>query len=163
MPEFYGTVVGYKAYHLARGHDIAVREDDEIESDLLVASEWIDARFRSQFNGTKTGDRSQFRDWPRTDATDIYGHELSGIPHELEYATYEAAAIQGANLGALSVNFTPGKYESVSVDGAVSVKYARIMNVFEAQTQYAIINEILAPILTGTAIGNLLIGRSYLG
>lgn len=163
MPEFYGTVVGYKAYHLARGHDVAVREDEEIASDLLVASEWIDARFRAQFNGTKTGDRTQIRDWPRTDATDIYGHELSGIPRELEYATYEAAAIQGANLGALSVNFTPGKYESVSVEGAVSVKYAKIMNWFEAQTQFAIVNEILAPILTGKGISGMLFGRSILG
>ncbi|NUM72744.1 hypothetical protein HUU40_00140 [candidate division KSB1 bacterium] len=149
MPDFYGTPEGYTAYHLARNHDIQVLDETEILAALLVASEWLDARYRLKFGGEKMGGREQVREWERRAAYDIYDKLLEGIPREIEYATYEAAAIQGATPGALSLNFTPGKYESVSIDGAVSVVYATIQSVSDVQTQFAIIGEILSPILTG--------------
>lgn len=160
MPDFYGSVDGFAAYHSARNHDVAVMDETETEAALLVASEWIDARNRTRFSGTKDGGRSQIREWPRLMARDIYGETLTGIPREVEYATYEAAAIQGATPGALSVNFTPGKYESVSIDGALSVKYASVMTVSEVQTQFAIVTEVLAPVLSGTDVGVSYVGSS---
>ena len=162
MAEFYGTIEGFKTYHSERGHSLPAifADDDEIASALLVASEWLDSRFRSEFPGTKIGGREQEREWPRDKAHDIHGELLSGVPREVEYSTYEAAAIQGANPGALSVNWTPGKYKSVSIDGAVSVVYASISSVFEAQTQFAIIDEILSMILTGAGAGASYVGQS---
>lgn len=159
MPERYGTVTDFKSYHAARNHDIAPMADDEIESALLVASEWLDARFRTRFSGLKIGGREQFREWPRVNAVDRYRNELIGIPREIEHATYEAAAIEGAAPGALSINYTPGKYKSVAVDGAISVVYASISSIQDAQTQFAIINEILSTILTGAGV-NPYVGES---
>lgn len=159
---FYGTVDGFRKYHSERGHVLPpiFSDDDEVASALLVASEWIDSRFRQQFPGKKIGGREQERDWPRSNAKDIYGNDLNGVPREIEYATYEAAAIQGANPGALSVNWTPGKYKSVSIDGAVSVAYASISSVYEAQTQFAIIDEILSAILSGSGGGAPYVGEA---
>lgn len=160
MPENYGTVEGFKDYHARRNHDIAVLTDDEIAAALLVASEWLDAKYRTQYPGTKDGDRLQLREWPRINANDIHGQPLDGIPREIDNATYEAAAIDGASPGALSINWTPGKYKSVSVEGAVSVVYASVTSVFEAQTQFAIIGEILSTILTNDGGGSAYVGQS---
>ena len=164
MPDFYGTVEGFREYHLKRGHDLApefAQDDDAVAAALLVASEWIDAKYRKAFLGQKIGGRDiQIREWPRLNAFSTYHEVLTGIPREIEHATYEAAAIQGATPGALSVNWVPGKYKSVSVDGAVSVVYASISSVFEAQTQFAIIGEILSTILSGSNDQTSYIGES---
>ena len=160
MPDYYGTPAGFAAYHLARGNDIVVMDETETLAALLVASEWIDARYSGQFGGYVPSDsRDQLREWPRQSAYDRRLNLLTGIPREVENATYEAAAIHGATPGALSVNFTPGKYKSVSIDGAVSVVYGSISSAFEAQTQFAIIGEILAPILTKTGASST-VGRT---
>lgn len=160
MPEYYGTPEGFEAYHAARGHTLPAMDADDILAALLVASEWLDARYRASFDGEKLGGREQIREWERRAAYDVHDDLLSGIPREIEYATYEAAAIHGATPGALSVNFTPAKYKSVSVDGAVSVSYAVISSVSDLQTQYAIIGEILSPILTGPGNSGL-VGMSW--
>lgn len=162
MPDHYGTIAGYTAYHLARNHDIPVSDEDEILAALLVASEWLDARFRTQYGGyINNNSRDQIRDWPRESAYDVRLNLLLGIPREVDNATYEAAAISLATPGALSVNFTPGKYKAVSVDGAVSVTYASINSVAEAQAQFAIVNETIAPVLTGDGSArSSLVGQS---
>lgn len=152
MPQFYGTVEGFRQYHVARGHPISAEimaDDEAIAGALLVASEWLDARYRGRFPGIKVVGRAQEREWPRMNATDIYGEDLGNVivPREIEAATYEAAAIQAATPGALSVNYTPNKYKSVSISGAISVEYGSIESVADMQTQFAIIAEILATIL----------------
>ena len=151
MPNFYGSVVGFKTYHEQRNHPISAEvmaDDDAISAALLVASEWLDARYRARFPGIKVLGRIQEREWPRFNATDIHGEDLgTGVPIEIENATYEAAAIQAASPGALSVNYSPGKYKSVSISGAVSVVYGSVSSLSEAQTQFAIIAEILSTIL----------------
>lgn len=152
MPDHYGTVTGFREYHDARGNTLPpsmMGDDDFVAAKLLVASEWIDARFRSQFPGRKVGGREQVREWPRDRAVDIYDQPLEGIPREIENATYEAALIEGGSSGTLSMNWTPGKYKSVSVDGAVSVEYAGFGSLADVQAHFAIINEILSAILTG--------------
>lgn len=160
MPEYYGTPAGYAAYHAARDNTVPARDALELEADLLVASEWIDARFRASFGGLKLSGRDQIREWERTSAYDIHGNLISGVPREIEHATYEAAAIHGAAPGSLSVNFTPGKYKSASVEGAVSVEFASFASASDVQTDFARINEILTPILTGTGAGSSLSGTS---
>lgn len=144
----YGDVAGFKSYHDARNHDIAGLDDDDIAASLLVASEWIDAKYRSLFSGTKVGGRDD-REWPRENAMDIFGYAIpdSVVPNEVLKATYEAALRDGMKPGSLSVDFTPGKYKQVAVDGAVSATYAGYSSASDVQSQFAIIDEILAPLL----------------
>lgn len=151
MDEFYGTVAGFKSYMEGRGKVIPVTwEDDDIEAALLVASEWIDGKYQPSFPGLKVGLRAQIREWPRTGAFDIYGYNLppDAVPREIENATYEAAFRQASKPGSLTVDFTPGKYKRVSVDGAISVDYTQFTWAADIQTQIAIVDAILYPILT---------------
>lgn len=155
MEEFYGTVAGYRAYHLARDNDIPVSDDSDIAAALLVGSEFIDARYRSSFGGLKIVGRSQVREWPRSGVVDVYGNAVAAdeIPREIERATYEAALRQLALPGALFVDYTPNKYSQASVEGAVSVTFAKFGSASEIQTQFSIIDAILAPLISA-ANGN---------
>lgn len=148
MATIYGDVTGFQLYHEERNRELSpelLADDEAVQAALVVASEWIDSRFRSKFPGMKTGGRSQEREWPRKLAYDIHGEFIGDeIPREIIHATYEAAAIAGTTPGALSANWTPNKYASVSISGVVSVTYGAIGSVEEAQTQFGIVNDILS-------------------
>lgn len=154
MADFYGTAAGFTAYHDARGRSEQLAaldlDDAQIEAALLVASEWIDGKYFVNFCGVKVGMRDQIREWPRMGVTDVNGYPIdqNSIPREVENATYEAALRQLVTPGSLSVDYTPGKYESVSVDGAISVKFAKFNSAYETQTQFAVIDAILSPLLS---------------
>lgn len=145
----YGTVSGYKAYHEARGHVISDQDDDEITVSLLVASEWLDGRYFVGFAGEKVGGRGQIFQWPRYGTFDTENNPLDyeTVPREVENATYEAALKQLQTPGSLSVDFTPGRYKSARVEGAVAVQYASFSSAFDVQTQFSVIDAILAPIM----------------
>lgn len=151
----YGTDAGFVAYHTARGRaaEIADHDDDEIAAARLVASEFVDARYLASFPGLKVGMRAQVREWPRQGGSDRYGYAIpeTSVPVEVENATYEAALRQLNSPGSLAVDWTPNKYKSVSVDGAVSATYNTFSSAADVQTQFAIIDQILAPILTGAS------------
>lgn len=152
MADFYGSAAGFRIYHSARGRNVAAYDDDdEVEAALLVASERNDAKYRSAFAGYKVGYRDQVREWPRASAFDIYAYSIpsDSVPTEMINATYEAALRQLVTPGSLSVDWTPSKYKRVSIDGAVSAEYTVFGGAMDVQTQFAIIDEILAPILTG--------------
>ena len=150
MPD-YGTLEGFRAYHLARGRVTTDYDDDEVEAAKLVASEWLDGRFRLSFPGTKVGMREQVREWPRVSGIDRDGYAIAAdvVPPEIDNSTYEATLRQLIAPGSLSVDWTPPKYKSASVHGAVSVEYASFAYASDVQTRFAIIDDILAPILTG--------------
>jgi len=162
MPDFYGTPAGFRAYHTARDHDVPAEalDDATVSAWLLKASEWIDGTYRGGFSGTKVGMRSQVREWPRNAAYDIYGYMIvqESVPSEVEYATYEAALRHGTNLGSLLVDYTPGKYKAVSIDGAVSATYAGFNSGADAQTQFLAIDQILFPIMTANGASSSLSG-----
>jgi len=145
----YGSSAGFVAYLLARG-TVVDFTTEEIDAAKLVASEWLDANFRGNFSGLKVGMREQVREWPRTGAYDFYGYAVSNIsvPAEIENATYELTLIELTTPGSLSVNFTPGKYASVSIDGVLSVDYTQFSQSAEAQTQYRKVIEILSSLLS---------------
>lgn len=159
--DYYGSVDGFKAYHLKRNNEIpATMDDEDIESALTVASEWIDHSYGNLFVGTKTGGFLQERQWPRISATviqgrSIYTYPTDAIPFQVEYATYEAALRQAVNPGSLQADFTPGKYKSVTIEGAVSVEYAGFTFASDAQTTYPIIQAWLADLIDPTSSGNL--------
>lgn len=149
--EFYGAVATFKTYQEARGRDIpATATDPDIQAALLVSSEWIDAAFIGQFSGLKVGGRAQIREWPRSGVVDIYGYAVpsDAVPREVENATYEATLRQILTPGIFFKDYTPGKYRSVSISGAVSVVYAT-GSAYDFQTQMPAIAAILYPILFG--------------
>lgn len=121
----YGTAAGFTEYHEARGRSTAAWEDDEIEAQLLVASEWIDNTFRDQFYGLRVS-MTQEREWPRTGVVDYYGNSVSSVavPVQVERATYEAALRLLTDPDVLSRDVAPQPYKSVSIDGALSVDFA---------------------------------------
>jgi len=164
MAKHYGSIGGFQTYHEERNHQLSAElmsDDDAISGALIVASEWIDARFRERFPGLKTGGREQEREWPRQGAIDVHGAAVGiQVPIEIERATYEAAALVGTTPGVLSVNWTPNKYQSDSVSGAVSVTYGAISSVEEAQTQFAIINEILSTLIRPAPRNDSYVGSS---
>lgn len=157
MDEFYGSAVAYSAYHAARGRDVSDQSVDEIETALLVASEWLDGSFANRWPGYITGTRlTQYRSWPRSDVIDIHGYgvDYSTVPVEIEYATYEAAYRWLADNTALLADYTPQKYKSVSIDGALSVQY-RMLDAATVQQQFPIIGNILSRLLGGSATSSL--------
>lgn len=151
MADYYGTVNGYRTYCIARNSLHSNEAEDKILAALLVASEWIDATYRASFPGLKVGLRAQVREWPRTGAQDIYGYAISenSVPTEIENATYEATHREIESQGSLSTDYTPAKYKTASVNGAVSVEYRAFDSAAEAQTRINIVDQILRPVLTG--------------
>lgn len=149
----YGTVQEFYDYCEARGIELpgTMADDEEAARALLVASEWIDTGYRDLFPGEKMLFRAQVREWPRRNAFDDRNHWIGNdIPQEVINATYEAAAIHANSPGSLSVNFTPSKYKSISVDGAVSIEFQTFESAIEAQTEFLNVKRVLAPILSGT-------------
>jgi hypothetical protein len=154
MADFYGTPNGFRDYHLARGQQLVdgiveVLDDVIVTAWLVVASEWLDAVYRSYFDGTKVGLRAQVREWPRVGAVDFYGYTVpkETVPREIEAAAYEAAWRQAVTPGALSTDYVPNKYKRVSVDGAVSVEYSNFNTVSDVQAQYAVIDQLLSGLI----------------
>lgn len=161
MADFYGTASGYKAYWLARGNNQAAVDNADAEIALLIASEFIDRSFRSQWQGLKVGQREQLRDWPRSGVVDRDGNPVLSevVPLEVESATYEAALRQITTPGIFFKDYTPGKYTRVSISGALSVDYAT-GNAYSFQTQMPAIGLILEPLLGCSYSGSSLSGRT---
>lgn len=146
----YGNAEGFKEYLGSRGKKFNCSwTDDVIDSALLVASEWIDGVYESLFVGYKTGGYNQERSWPRTSATIKTGYSWhtfadNEIPENVVKATYEAALRHLKNENALQSDYTPSKYRSVSVQGAVSVVFdERITGASDVQTEFPIIQTLL--------------------
>lgn len=151
MSEFYGTAVGFEAYHTARGRDVSAYSTDEANVALLVASEWLDGAFGYRWPGYKVGDRQQqIRDWPRSWVQDREGYpvDADSVPVEIENATYEAALRHLQDDTALLFDYTPNRYKRVSIEGSVSAEYLSL-SAEQVQKQFPIIGQILAPIMEG--------------
>lgn len=153
------TVAGLNDYLTARGLDIPGTVDsDAQEAALLVASEWIDGTYGKLFSGFQTGGFLQDREWPRTGAvtnTDQpYTFPTDAIPDRVTNAVYEAAFRQIIAPGSLLVDYTPNKYKSVSVDGAVSVEYAGFSSAAQVQKTYPAIDRLLEPLFDTSANGS---------
>ena len=150
MPEQYGTADGFRTWITARNVAVGDSDDDlAVNAALLVASEWLDGRYRSSFPGLKLAGRDQVREWPRSGVIDVngYGVDSDTVPTEVENATYAATVREMATPGTLSRDYTPNKYESVSVYGAVAVKYRSFDSAVDSQIKLQIVDEILAPLI----------------
>lgn len=159
----YGTAAGFREYHEARGRDMSAYDDDAtVDARLLVASEWLDATYRRLFKGYKVGDRTQVREWPRYAVYDHEGRAVASdsVPVEVDSATYEAAWRELQSAGSLTMDYTPNKYRSVNIQGSISVDYAMYGGSADIQTQFAIIDQILDPLLGGNGSYSALTGAS---
>lgn len=147
------TVAGFTEYHEDRGTTIPGTWDDaKIESALLIASEWIDRTYGAMFIGEKTDGYTQSREWPRINAVikDVrytYVIPNNEVPQSLIFAVYEAAYRHAANPGSLLVDYTPNKYKSVSISGAVSVDYNLFTFSSEVQNSFPVIDQLLNDLL----------------
>jgi hypothetical protein len=151
MPEFYGNATDFRAYHLERGNAVDVDVDDaDIDICLLVGAEWMDAQYREHLTGLKVGERAQIREQPRNSQTDIYGYSIASdiIPREYIDASYEIAFKHLITPGVLNADYTPGKYDSVSVDGAISVKFTKFNSISEIQTKFSKVGQIMATLVS---------------
>lgn len=166
MPDIYGTRAEADTYHAARGNASwanATEADRDVA--LIIASEWIDGKYRTSFPGWKTGLRAQEREWPRTGAYDRERYDIATdeIPVEVRNATYEAALRHITTPGSLLIDYTMGqRISSVTVVGAVSVQYEGLSGAMDLQLSIPIIDRILAPILTA-APSSLLVGSFIRG
>lgn len=149
----YGSAEGFADYHEARGRELpATWDDDYIAAALLSASEWIDDIYGPSFIGYKTDGFLQEREWPRTAATVTsstpnFTFEIDDVPERVENATYEAAWRQATTPGSLLADYTPGKYKSVTIEGAISVDYRQFDNAYEIQVQIGAVDTLLWPLL----------------
>lgn len=149
MPD-YGTVSSFRIYHTARGRDVEVGTypDVDVEAAKLIASEWLDGRYRGSFPGYKVNGRDQAREWPRYDAFDYEGRSVSSatVPTEVENATYEATYKELVTPGALFKDYTPSKYNKVAISGSVSVEF-RNTSAFDLQMQFPVIDQIMQSLI----------------
>jgi len=153
MADFYGTLAGADAYHLARGNTTWTGSDQLKNEALLRGTEYIDHAYRSDFPGNKTGLRDQLREWPRTDAADVNGNYIptDEVPDEVPDATYEAALRELVSPNSLQPDYTPsGQRKSVQVD-VIKIEYTAPHGAQSVQPVVTVIRGILAPILTGSS------------
>jgi hypothetical protein len=160
---FYGSVIGFRTYHTARGVDTTAYTDAAVEIELLKGSEWLDARYRGRYSGIKYGNRTQIRDWPRSDAYDLHKWSIpyDVIPAEVENATYEVTLKSLQTPGILNKDFTPSKYSQVSVTGAVHVQFLGSRDVADIQTRFATVEQAIAPVLSRSGGSSGVAGESY--
>lgn len=161
MPDFYGSVAGADAYHLARGNSAWTGDDAAKQAALVRASAYIDGRYRkrlpsgvwqSLFAGSKTAGRAQTLEWPRTDATDYSGEAIAPdeIPVEVERSTYEAAVRELANPDSLSPDYVASQTIKREKVGPLETEYA-ITDAFTgaeaSRPVISAIDELIAPVL----------------
>lgn len=160
------TVEGFETYWEERGVEIpGTWGEPSIEAALLVASEWIDGTYGALFVGEKTGGFLQDREWPRINAQIVnpnyyYTFPNNEIPQQVIYAVYEAAYRQAANPGSLLIDYTPGKYKRVSIDGAVSVEYAGVNFASDVQATFPRIDQLLSALFDNNADYSMYSGGS---
>lgn len=156
---YYGTVALFKTYNTDRGRTISTSwSDANIEAALLVCSEWIDNVYESIFIGYKTDGYTQERSWPRTNAQvqvyPYYVYSTTEIPDKVTNAVYELTFKYLTDSTILDKDYTPNKYRSVTVQGAVSVDYDSSLRVSDIQTKFSIIQKIMNDLIDPNAVGS---------
>lgn len=164
---YYGTIEGADAYNEAMGNDAWAQLSDQAKKAALVrgtlyvdgyAKKWIGEDYRCwwTFIGEKTFTWSQQNQWPRKG---IDGLGQDEIPATIEYATYEAAAIEAANPNSLAPIVNPStaiKSEKVDV---LQVTYAVSDNTnpYALLPTFPVIEGLLASLLVRRCTGTFAI------
>jgi hypothetical protein len=101
----YCDVSFFKGYHDDRGGSYGTATDPAIQKALILATDYVDARWRSKFRGLKLSS-SQTTEWPRESAYDDIGGDLTGVPRKLKFAVCEYA-LRVIKNGSLLVDALP--------------------------------------------------------
>lgn len=155
----YGSAAEFETYHETRGREIpGTWTEDMITAALLISSEWLDATYADAWVGYPTGGYTQERLWPRsaafTNTDPSYTFANDEIPNAVKYATYEVAYRELTTPGTINADFTPNKYKSVRVEGAIQVEYASMFSAGQAQVQIPVLAGLMNPLLSSTGLGN---------
>lgn len=86
----YISVAAFRAHQADRGRDVSSITDDDAETAIVRATDYIDQRFGRDFRGYRTL-TDQALAWPRIDAYDNSGDPINGIPRLLVRACAEYA------------------------------------------------------------------------
>ena len=162
-PQFYGSIEGANAYHLARGNTAWLPSpDDGKEAALIRASTWIDGIYGGRFPGTRTNGRDQALAWPRTGAVDREGYELpvDEVPREVEQAAYEAALREFVAPGSLSPDYTPASGVKSETVGPISVTYRDGVTLDGYRPIATAVDDLLFPLLGSRTQGYTFLMRA---
>lgn len=161
MADVYGTVAGYKSYILERYNTVVTDLDADILAASLRGSEYIDAAYREQFPGYKTGLRDQIREWPRVGAYDNEGQTIEDdeIPREVENAAYEASLRELVTPGSLNPDYDPTTQVKSEKVGPIAVEYTAPHGPNAVRPIIPIIGSIIAPVLV-VGVASRVAGRS---
>ena len=122
----YGSEAESLAYHTSRGNAAwGTAQAGDRETALRRAAAWLDGEYRMRWPGVKTNGRNQALDWPRVDATDVDGFEVSSstIPNEIKSAQFEAALAELLSPGSLSPQVTMASVVKSESVGPLSTTY----------------------------------------
>lgn len=160
----YVSIADADAFHEARGNsdwtDVSSSPDQGKAAALIRGTAYIDAKYRARFPGSRTNGRDQTLEWPRTDACDAEGEEISSdeIPQEIKDAVCEAALRELSEAGSLMPDVDAGGLEKRIKAGSVEIE--RFAN-GPAAPSFSIIDGILSGILKGT--GSIYTARAVRG
>lgn len=104
----YGTDEGFAEWASAAGYTVP---SGTVAPARQRGSVYIDGLYGRRFSGRPAGGSAQEREWPRTGAVDYYGQAIAAdsIPTRVINASYEAALLELASPGSLSVTLTPNQ------------------------------------------------------
>jgi len=117
--------------------------DEQLEAALVRGTAYVEAAFSSRWPGVRETE-DQGLAWPRADALDIEGYELSGVPQALKNACMEAALIEANEAGALTEALERGGMLIRKKTGPLEKEYAAGAPV---GTVYPVIKQCLASIM----------------
>lgn len=146
----YASVAQADAYHSDRGNALWTGGATAKETALIRATQWIDGRYGSRWNGTRWKLRDQALDWPRVYAFDRDGTIIDGdtIPPEVIYATCEAALRELTTPGILSPDLTPGTAKVLTeVKGIRWTPLRTVAGVQEMTLTITAVDRLLTPII----------------
>lgn len=146
----YATVAEFKTYCDDRGMDYSAYSDAAIGESLILTALWLDGYMDGRMPGVREAAVNALA-WPRSQATDSDGYDLTDIPTRVQYAHIEAAFYNLGNAGNLFKTYTP--YQQKVLVQVDAIKWQPISggNQTGARASRIIlpqVEDLLAPILT---------------
>lgn len=147
----YYSLSGVQAYWDAVGYDYITDgyTTAQQENAIRRATQWIDGEFGDDFQGTRTGLRTQALMWPRTGHVDYEGNTVSSdeIPVEIEKATAEAAWRELVVPDSLTPDFVRGDQNKIERVAVIMVEKRLAESVSDVKPILTVVNGILFPLL----------------
>lgn len=151
----YDIVANATTYHAAMGNSAwAAAALADQESAMRRGTLWLDGAYRKRWPGTRVNGRSQAREWPRDDATDLEGSTIDPltIPQEVIYAQFEAALVELVSPGTLSPAVSAATVVKSEKVGPLTTEYA-VSETSGVDSQYptlGVVERLLSGIVTNS-------------